>query len=139
MFQRIVVPVDLSDRNRRACDMASRLVGPADGAVYLVHVIEPIPGLTFEEERPFYRRLESTATDHLAALARPLRERGVAVREEVVYGRRLRTILDEAEKVDADLIVVQSHRVEPDRAGEGLGTLSYQIGALARCPVLLVK
>lgn len=139
MFQRIVVPVDLTDRNRPACDMAASLARLSGGVVHLIHAIEPIPGFSVDEERPFYERLERSASEHLAALARPLRERNVSVREEVVYGPRGRTILDEAEKLDADLIVIQSHRVEPTGEGQGLATLSHQIGIFAPCPVLLVK
>jgi hypothetical protein len=37
MFESIVVPVDLTERNRGAVDMASRLVAP-EGSVRLFHV-----------------------------------------------------------------------------------------------------
>jgi hypothetical protein len=38
-----------------------------------------------------------------------------------------------------DFIVLASHTVETSRPGHGWSTLSYKIGVLARCSVLLVK
>ena len=48
-------------------------------------------------------------------------------------------VLDAAESINADLIVMGSHRVALKHPGENWGTISYKIGILARCPVLLVK
>jgi universal stress protein A len=39
----------------------------------------------------------------------------------------------------ADLIVLPSHRVNPSMVGRDWGTISYKVGILAQCPVLLVK
>ena len=58
MFKRILMPVDLSDQHDAALNMAAELSRAADGEIVLVHVIEVITGLTVEEERPFYDRLE---------------------------------------------------------------------------------
>ncbi|MGH9324525.1 MAG: universal stress protein [Vicinamibacteria bacterium] len=138
MFRRIVVPSDLTDRNRPAAEMAAKLV-TSDGKVHLVHVIETIVGFSVEEEREFYDRLEHAAAQHLMGLGAPLRERGTAVEAKVVYGARAKTVIEEADGIGADLIVIQSHRVEGGRREEGFGTLSYQIAIFARCPVLLVK
>lgn len=138
MFERIVVPADLTERNREAVAMASRLVAPG-GSICLLHVIETIPGLSVDEERDFYDKLEQKASAFLAELGTALEERGVEWAAEVVYGSRARTILDEARKLDADLIVIRSHRIGGEGSAQGFGTLSYQIGILAECPVLLVK
>lgn len=139
LFQRIVVPADLTARNADAVAMASRLVSRPEGKVFLLHVIETIPGFSVEEESDFYERLERAASKHLGELARPLRNESIACEADVVYGPRARTIVEEAGRLDADLIVIQSHRIESDGREEGLGTLSYQVGIFARCPVLLVK
>jgi nucleotide-binding universal stress UspA family protein len=140
MFRTIVVPVDMTNRNRPAVDMAARLAASAEGRVHLVHVIETIPGFAIEEEPDFYGRLERKAAQHLEALSAPLREKGVRVECGVFYGPRARTILDEAGKLGADLLVIQSHRLDGEHGrAEGLGTLSHQIGLFAPCPVLLVR
>jgi universal stress protein F len=141
MFQNIVVPADLTERNRDAVAMAARLVSSEGGKVHLLHVIETIPGFSLDEEKDFYEKLEKAATEHLDKLAEPLREQGIAFGAEVAYGPRAKTILEESERLEADLIVVSSHRASArgGRAQEGWGTLSYQIGIFADLPVLLVK
>jgi len=138
LFERIVVPADLTERNREAVAMASRVVAP-NGSICLLHVIETIPGLSVDEEREFYEKLEQKASAFLAELGTILVEQGVEWTAEVVYGSRARTILDEARKLGADLIVIRSHRIDGESSAQGFGTLSYQVGILAKCPVLLVK
>jgi universal stress protein A len=39
----------------------------------------------------------------------------------------------------ADLIVLASHPVNPAMLGRDWGTISYKVGILAQCAVLLVK
>jgi len=139
LFRIIVVPVDLTDRNRAAVEMAAKLSIPSQGTIHLLHVIETIPGFTVEDESEFYGRLEKRATEHLDSLSAPLRERGVRFEADVIYGPRAKTIIEEALRVGADLLVIQSHRIDGERRGGGLGTLSHQVGLFAPCPVLLVK
>ena len=59
MFDHVLVPVDLTDRNRRALEAASRLAGE-DGEVTLLHVIETLD-LPFDELEDFYQRLHDRA------------------------------------------------------------------------------
>ena len=40
---------------------------------------------------------------------------------------------------DVDLIVLASHRVNPSIVNRDWGTISYKVGILAQCHVLLVK
>jgi len=138
VFERILVPADLTERNRQAVEMARSVVAE-NGRIYLLHVIETIPGLSVDDEKEFYDKLEKKASEFLSELGSTLMEPGIEWTAEVVYGSRARTILEEARKLRADLIVVSSHRIDTERAGQGLGTLSYQVGVLAACPVLLVK
>jgi nucleotide-binding universal stress UspA family protein len=144
MFERIVVPADLTEKNREAVAMASR-VAARNGTVCLLHVIETIPGLGVDEEKEFYEKLEKKASAFLEELGGELSAKKIQWTAEVVYGSRARGILDEAKKLDADLIVIRSHRVDTDtpeassEKNQGFGTLSYQIGIFAECPVLLVK
>lgn len=139
MFKNMLVPVDLSDRHHQALDIAARLAQESDGAVTLLHVIEIVPGVWRAEERDFYGRIEQVARDHLAALGRSLAERQVAHHEEVVYGDRAPEIVRYATEIGVDLIVLSSHRIDPQQPHAGWGTLSYKVGVLSQCPVLLVK
>jgi universal stress protein A len=139
MFKKILVPVDLSDRHGQALDIAVRLAKERNGEVTLLHVIEIIPGLWPEEERDFYERIEQRARDHLARLGRSLEQCQVLRREEIVYGNRAQEIVRYAMEAGIDLIVLTSHRIDLQDPSAGWGTVSYKVGILSQCPVLLVK
>ena len=139
MFKKILIPVDLTDVHQPALDIAARLAKENDGEVTLLHVVEVINEVWAVEERGFYNRREQMARDHLARLGHALEERGVPRREEVVFGHRAPEIVRYAAEVGADLIVLKSHRIDLENPSAGWGTVSYKVGILAQCPVLLVK
>ncbi len=138
MFRKIVVPVDLTDRHGPALDLVARLA-PGSAEVILLHVIEVIHGLSQEEDSDFYRRLEAKANRHVARLVEALRAKKVTARGVILYGDRSDEIVRFARREGADLIALASHPVDPARPGAGWGTLSYRVGLMATCPVLLVK
>jgi nucleotide-binding universal stress UspA family protein len=139
MFHRILVPVDLTGRHRRTVDLAASMARAAGGRVDLLHVVEVIPGMSLEDDHDFYKRLETRALDEMGRLRKTLDAGDVTFGAAVSYGRRVEEILGWVERHDSDLIVLTSHKVALDKEGEGWGTLSYQLGILAPCSVLLVK
>jgi nucleotide-binding universal stress UspA family protein len=139
MFQKILLPVDLSDKHGRALDVAAQLAGREQGEVILLHVIEIILGLEVQEEKHFYGRLEKLATAHLAKLAELLKPKHVRHRVEILLGNRGAETVRYARENGIDLIVVTSPLVDPQHLAIGWGSLSYKIGLAASCPVLLVK
>jgi nucleotide-binding universal stress UspA family protein len=138
MFKKILLPLDLSDRHRRAVDIAAGLAKQSGGEVVLLHVIEMIPGVPLEEEKAFYGRLDKVARTHLEGVARCLSERRVPCQSKVLYGHRAREVVDQADALDADLIVLTAPQIDAGNP-TGWGSLSWKIGVLCRCPVLLVK
>lgn len=136
MFQRILVPTDLTARADRAFEIALQVAGPK-AEVTLLHVIETVPGVSFDELKTFYLQLEQKAR---TAMAQVTRRAGVDVRvvDEVVFGRRAEEIVRFAADREVDLIVLASHRVDPSHERDW-GTISYKVGILSPCPVLLVK
>ena len=139
MFEKILVPVDLSDKHQQALDVAARLASASRGEVTLLHVVEVITGLWDEQERELYDRIDRMARDHLARLGRHLEECHVLRREEVVFGDRAHEIVRYAMETGTDLIVLTSHRIDLQNPSAGWGTVSYKVGILSQCPVLLVK
>lgn len=139
MFQKILVPVDLTDKHQRALEIALQLAGQAGGEVTLLHVIELIQGLSMDEERGFYQRLERTAHARLERLRASLAGHKVPVTVQVVFGDRAREVMQHASHTGTELIILTSHRVDPQDPGTHWGTLSYKLGILAQCPILLVK
>jgi nucleotide-binding universal stress UspA family protein len=139
MFKKILVPVDLTEKQQRPLEVAAELAAQAKGEVTLLHVIELIPGLSMEEERPFYDRLERMARAHFEHLVPRLGALKIAWQTEVLYGPRAATVVRHAMDWGADLIVLASHRIDLNNPVAGWGTVSYQISILSQCPVLMIK
>lgn len=138
MFQRILVPVDLTQKNAHAVKTARDLAAESGGTVTLLHVIETLD-LPFEELEGFYARLEEKARRAMEEMAEPLQEAGLSFARRVSYGRRAEEIVDFAAEEDSDLIILSSHRIDLENPGSSWTTLSYKVAILAQCPVLLVK
>jgi universal stress protein A len=138
-FERILVPTDLTDRTVRALDLAARLSAPSRSRVTLLHVIETVRGIDADDLKRFYRKLESKARKEMARLKQRAGQLPVNVDEEILYGRRAEEIVGFAGRTGVDLIVLASHKVNPSIVGRDWGTISYKVGILAQCPVLLVK
>lgn len=139
MFRSILVPTDFSEKSFRPLDIAVNIAEHYCGGVHLFHVVEIIQGATFDECEDFYRRLEKKARAHMGELMESFRDRGVRIEDTVAYGNRAQEILKYAEKHQVDLIIMNSHRVDLGRPSEGWGTISYKVGMLCSCPILLVK
>ena len=78
MFTKIVLPLDLTDRHQPALAIAAEMARQSGGEVTLLHVIEVIAGLSIDEERDFYGRLERTTREHLNRQAKVLADRQIA-------------------------------------------------------------
>lgn len=136
-FQRVLAPVDLGERSRDALSRGLAVSGP-EAEIDLLHVIERIEGEVGELD-DFYRRLEDRARDELERLAGEVAKSGRSVRSEVVVGGRVEEIVDAADRLGCDLIVMASHRLEQEGASRDWFTISYRVAVLAPCSVLLVK
>jgi len=139
MFHRILVPTDLTERATKALDLALSLAAPPGAGVVLLHVIEMVIGLDFEEAKPFYQKLEHKAQRILTTATDRVPKTSAEVVSEIVYGDRAEEIVRFAAAHKIDLIVLASHKVAPSGRDRDWGTISYKVGILAQCPVLLVK
>jgi len=54
-------------------------------------------------------------------------------------GNRVKEILSFSQEHEIDLIVLNSHKIDFKDPSQGWGTISYKVGILSRCPVMLVK
>jgi universal stress protein A len=140
MFHTILVPVDLTPKNRQAVEAALNIAKAYDGRVILLHVIEQIADTTRDGElKDFYDHLETQAETELQTLLHKYQPQIQAMERVIVFGNRVEEILRFAEEEDVDLIVMTSHAIDPEEPGRSWGTVSYKIALLARCPVMLVK
>lgn len=139
MFSHLLVPLDFTEKDEAAVTIAIETARRDGSEVTLLHVIETIDHMDFDEMSDFYQRLEARAAAKLAVLVDRCTSAGVRGRFEIVFGKRAQAILEHAAGSPTDLIVLSSHRVDRDHPALGLGTISYQVAIVARCPVLLVK
>src|SRR6188472_4197140 len=69
-FRHILVPTDLTERTDKALQLAGRLSSRDRTRITMVHIIETIEGLPFEDLRPFYRRMERKARTAMKLLTK---------------------------------------------------------------------
>jgi len=139
MFRRVLVPVDFTPKNLRALERAREIVALSGGELVLVHVVETLEDEIDADLAGFYRKLEERAEERMKESLAALGEGEFTRRSAIVLGHRARAITDYAEHEKVDLVVLSSHRVDPDKPGHDWMTISYKIAILARCPVMLVK
>lgn len=139
MFQNILVPTDFSEKNKHALDIAVKIALHDKANVNLLHVIEIISDTTFDEFKDFYMKLEKRSQDVMNALVASYQGSRVEIEQKIVYGDRAEEILKFAADHKVDLIVMNSHKIDLKNPTHGWGTISYKVGALSQCPVMLVK
>ena len=138
MFQKILVPVDFTDKNEAALELAADLARRSGGEVALLHVIETLE-LPPDEVQEFYDRLEARAGEKMEEMSARLRDAGVPVVQRISYGKRVPEIVEYAEASDQELVIMDSHRLGPEHVEGGGLTISHQVAIFAPCPVLLLR
>lgn len=134
MFNRLLVPTDLTDATSRALSVAVD-VASERAHIDVLHVIERIPNLPDFELRLFYERLQHDGQTRLEALVKGLHLRtGQTIESHLLVGRRADEIVRFSQAAASDLVILH-HR--PD--GALLGSISYRVSVLAPCSVLLLK
>ena len=139
MFEHILVPVDFSEKNEHALDVAVKVAALGKGTVTLLHVIEIMADTNYSEFNDFYQELEHRSQRKMEILIAPYHDSPVQLEECIAYGNRTQEILNFVEEHVIDLIIMSSHKVDMTDQASGWGTISYKVGILAPCPIMLVK
>jgi len=140
MFKNILVPTDLSEKSSRALEIALDMANRrGDCRVTLLHVIERIEDSDEEEFQSFYDKLASKARLKMKEMTKQYNIGNAEIEKEIIFGNRVGEIVDFAGKHDIDLIILSSHKLNKVDAVEGWATISYKVGILAPCPVMMVK
>jgi nucleotide-binding universal stress UspA family protein len=141
MFRTILIPVDIDDveTSRPALDKAVALAEASGGSIRLIYVRSLVP-VTFMEFVPpnFDMEQQAEAQKRLAALAQDIRLPKERVSTVVTLGGVYHDVLQEADKIGADLVVVGS------RGARGLrrmllGSVARGVVAEAESSVLVVR
>ena len=139
MFKNILVPTDLSEKSKKALNIARNLGSEEERRITLLHVVEIIEGDDQEEFGEFYNRLRGRAEKKMAELAGRYENTDWSIDSQVLIGKRVNEIVRFAYEHEVDLIILASHRIDSIKPTDGWATISYRVGILAHCPVLMVK
>ena len=145
---KILLAIDGSPCSDRAVAEVARRPWPADSQVRVISVVEPhtplaaepygMAAVYFEEADRLSHAQAQETVERAAAKLRGTQGATVQVSTEVVKGSPKRTIVEEAEGWEADLIVVGSHGYQSWERML-LGSVSQSVTAHARCSVLVVR
>lgn len=114
MTLKILVAVDLSDATARVVQVTERIAGPMSGVVRLLHVAEAEPDFVGFDAGPDVVR-DQVAKEHrdehrsVQAHADALRDANIDASALLIKGPIIETILNEAKRFEADLLIVGSH------------------------------
>jgi nucleotide-binding universal stress UspA family protein len=140
MFKQILVPVDVSDiaLAKPAIDAACAQARTSGGTVRLVHVLAMTPVMLAEYVPPDFEEQQSRSAEQtLDALAHGCGLPPARVSYTVRQGGIYHEVLEEAKDIEADLIVMSSHR--PAMRTYFLGSNAGHVVRYAPCSVLVVR
>jgi nucleotide-binding universal stress UspA family protein len=140
--KRILAPIDFSDNTPAILAWAAHLAEEHEGSVILLHAyhlpveFQQLEGAYLPPD--FWASVRSEAETAMEGHAAELRARGIGVEVVVCEGYAGTVIVEEAERRNADLIVIGTH----GRSGLShllLGSIAERVVQKAPCPVLTVK
>ncbi|MEO0397343.1 MAG: universal stress protein [Cyanobacteria bacterium P01_A01_bin.137] len=133
----VLIPIDFSDLSYQALEPAKELVADVS-SLKLIHVLAPLhpadPAAMWDTISDDDRKDKVRTFTH-----KKLGELGYGdIPIQVVIGDTTSKIVDYAQEIDADLIVMPSH----GRKGVSrflIGSVAEQVVRLSHCPVLILK
>ena len=130
----------MTDKSIKALEIAAGMAKGQECSITLIHIIETIDddeaGNEFKE---FYDKLSSRAEKKMIKFARKFATEKTNICTEIITGKRVPEIVKYASDNNTDLIILSSHRLENMDSVDGWATISYRVGILAPCPVMMVK
>ena len=139
---KLLVAVDLSKASSYVIEAAHRVASATNAEVCVLHTIISLPGIAGPDFNPVMEYQEMSGRyqderDELSELVAQLVDADVNATALMVQGDPVKTILTEAERLDAELVVIGSH-------GHGMmfdalvGSISAGILRKSTIPVLVV-
>ena len=140
MYNKILVPVDLADTDlaKPAISTAVEMARSSGGSVRLVNVLAMTPVMLAEYVPPdFDVQQRKSAEEALSIIAQECGLDAAHVSATVRQGGIYHEVLEEATAINADLIVMTSHR--PAMRTYFLGSNAGHLVRYAKCSVLVVR
>jgi universal stress protein G len=143
MYKQILVPVDLADPElaKPAIATAVMMVNQSGGTVRLINIMPLTPVMLAEYVPPdFEAQQRKSSEEALSIVARETGIEPARVSSAVRQGGIYQEILEEANAMKADLIVMTSHRPQrPAVRTYFLGSNAGHVVRYAKCSVLVVR
>ena len=138
----ILAAIDFSDLTPTVVDKAAEIAKCFSSKLWLIHIAAPDPdfvgyGTGPQSKRDWRAKTLREEHRYIQVRALELEQSGINVTPLLIQGATIETILQEAAKLNADLIVIGSH-------GHGavykalVGSVSEGIIRQASCPVLII-
>jgi nucleotide-binding universal stress UspA family protein len=114
-MKNLLIALDFEAQSTKIIAQAEHLARSFGAKLWLVHVVAPDPDFVGYEAGPQVvreQRADELRQEHrdLEALSIQIRERGFEVEARLIQGPTVETLLEMANKTDADLIVIGGHR-----------------------------
>lgn len=132
---KILVATSFSNAAEHILDIAIDMAKALQASIYMVHVELPNENIDNNEPEDIEHDY-AEALDHLQTLAHKVRESGIETHAILMTGVTPIAVINEAENIQAKLIVVG--RSVADIKHAFLGNISQQIIRDAKIPVLVV-
>jgi nucleotide-binding universal stress UspA family protein len=143
MYKHILVPIDLTDLDlaKPAIASAVTMAEQSSGTIRLVNVLPLTPVMLAEYVPPDFEAQQRKASeDALAIITKEIGLDASRVSATVRQGGIHQEILEEANAIHADLIVMSSHRPQkPGIRTYFLGSNAGHVVRYAKCSVLVVR
>jgi universal stress protein A len=137
-YQRILVPIDLSPHAQAAARHALALAGGDAQKLHLLHVVEPFHPSWKTESAELQREYRAEARARFDQFVREEFPSGQHPHTDIVGGHPVQEILQRAEELKPDLLVVGTHGRSGFRQMM-IGSVAERIVRYAPCPVLVVR
>ncbi|MDD9910329.1 MAG: universal stress protein [Ahrensia sp.] len=136
MYDHILIPTFMDDEERlKTAVESARMLLSDGGKITLLNVVEEVP--MYVESYVPAEALAASVSEVRRVLEEVAATMGDDLNAYAVKGHAGRTILTQAEKLAADLIIISSHR--PDLADYFLGSTASRVVRHAKCPVLVLR
>lgn len=141
-IRKILVPLDFSEHSKKALQTAIALAKGVGAEIHLLHVLHypvqiAVPG-QIAIPQDLWTEIRDAAARKLEKAAKTVQEDGVSCETHLSEGPSAHSVVELAEKIDADLIVMGTRGLSGLKHVM-LGSVAERTVRLAHCPVMTVK
>ena len=138
----ILVAVDCSDSTQKVVNKAQEMATVLSAKLWLIHVAQPEPDFVGydigpQSVRDYVAKRFHSEHSQIQAIAEKLRQQGIETTALLIQGATVETLIKEAKKLQAEMIIMGSHGRNPI-SEMFLGSVSKGVISQSNCPILIV-